>query len=58
MVDTLADFEGEVEAETRGYTLSDAQALDDTLADLQAEVEVETLGNTLSDAKALVDNAG
>ena len=46
-MDTLADLQAEVEAETLGATLSDAQALGDKLA--------ETLCDTLSDAQALVD---
>ena len=55
MVETLANSQAEVEAESLPDTLSDAQALVEKLADSVAEVEKETLGDTRSDAQAHVD---
>ena len=47
----MSDSVAEVDVETLGDTLRDAQALVDELADSLAEVEKETLDNTLSDAR-------
>ena len=55
MVDTLPDSQAQIEAETLGDTLSDAQTVVDTLVALQAVVEAETLGDTQSDMQAMVD---
>ena len=46
----MADSLAEVEAETLGDSLTDAQELVDTLAELVADEEVETPGDTRGDA--------